>query len=118
MLDHLEVPSRDLKRSTDFYAAVLAPLGYRPTTQGELNGFGDGAGLDFFLVEGAVSAQVHFAFRAPNRELVRACWEAAKRFGAQGDGPALAPSVAPNYYYAYVTDPDGRTVEIVCREAE
>jgi hypothetical protein len=65
MIDHLEPRTRDLAASLRFHGDVLAPLGYALRVDGDAKGFGDGIGLDLFLVAGEPSDQVHFAFGAP-----------------------------------------------------
>jgi catechol 2,3-dioxygenase-like lactoylglutathione lyase family enzyme len=118
MLDHLELKTRDLDICVRFYAAVLAPLGYKLTVDGKAKGFGDGVSLDFFLVGGEPADSAHYAFRARDRATVRACFEAGRAFDALDRAPALAPHVHPNYYASYLRDPDGRLVEFTCHEAE
>ena len=118
MIDHLELHTRDLPASVRFYAAVLEPLGYRQSVDGTAKGFGDDRGPDFFLVAGEPADHAHYAFRAPSRALVRACYEKGSAFNSLERAPALAPHVHPNYYAAYLRDPDGRVVEFTCHEAE
>jgi catechol 2,3-dioxygenase-like lactoylglutathione lyase family enzyme len=39
--------------------------------------------------------------------------------GGQNEGePGLRPNFAPNYYGAYVRDPDGNKIHFVCRAAD
>lgn len=115
MLDHLEIKTPDLARTLHFYATLLAPLGYRLTVDGAAKGFGDGNRLDFFLVEGEASDDVHFAFTAPDRPAVDAIYAIGRDAGFMLDrAPALAPHIHPNYYAGYLRDPDDRLVEFVC----
>lgn len=115
MLDHLEIKTPDLPRTLHFYTTLLAPLGYQLTVDGAAKGFGDGKSLDFFLVEGEASAQVHYAFNAPDRSAVDAIYAIGRDAGFTLDRePALAPHIHPNYYAGYLRDPDDRLVEFVC----
>jgi catechol 2,3-dioxygenase-like lactoylglutathione lyase family enzyme len=118
MIDHIELRTRDLPGTVRFYAAVLEPLGYRQTIDGVAKGFSDQLGPDFFLIQGDPADHVHYAFRAPSRDVVRACYEKASALRAADRPPALAPHIHPNYFAAYVRDPDGRLVEFTCHEAE
>jgi len=118
MIDHIELRTRDLPASMRFYAAVLAPLGYTQTVDGATKGFGDVRGPDFFLIAGEPADLAHYAFRAPSRATVRACYQQGAAFNALDRAPSLAPQVHPNYYAAYLRDPDGRLVEFTCHEAE
>lgn len=86
---------------------------------GTAKGFGDHAGLDFFVVEGESSKDVHFAFQADSRATVDTIYEKGREAGHKLDRmPALAPHVHPNYYAGYLRDPDGRLVEFVCHKPE
>ena len=119
MIDHLELKTRALDRSVHFYTTVLAPLGYRLTVDGAAKGFGDGRTLDLFLVDGDPSANVHFAFTAPDRATVDAVYASGRAAGLVLDrAPALAPHIHADYYAGYLRDPDDRLVEFVCHAAE
>ena len=118
MIDHIELKTRDLSASVRFFAAVLAPLGYRQLVDANAKGFGDVGGPDFFLIEGEPTDRAHYAFRAPSRAAVRACYEQGRAFDALDRPPAPAPQVHPNYYAGYLRDPDGRLVEFTCHEPE
>jgi len=118
MIDHIELRTRDLAASVRFYAAVLEPLGYRQSVDDAAKGFGDARGPDFFLIAGEPADHAHCAFRAASRAIVRACYERGSLFNALDRAPALAPHVHPNYYAAYLRDPDGRLIEFTCHEAE
>jgi catechol 2,3-dioxygenase-like lactoylglutathione lyase family enzyme len=117
MIDHLELKTGHLAASARFYAELLAPLGYAQIVDGPAKGFGDGVSLDLFLVEGAPSENVHFAFRASDRATVDRIYAIGGEKGHNLDrAPALAPHIHPNYYAGYLRDPDGRLVEFVCHE--
>ena len=61
----------------------------------------------------------HIAFSAPNRDAVRAFFAAAVAAGAEAlHEPRLFPEYHPNYYGAFVRDPDGNNVEAVCHAPE
>ena len=118
MLDHLEIKTPDLARTLHFYATLLAPLGYRQMVDGPAKGFGDGKRLDFFLAVGEASANVHFAFTAPDRRAVDAIYGRGRNAGFTPDRePALPPHIHPNYYAGYLRDPDDRLIEFVCHAA-
>ncbi len=91
MLDHLEIQTDQIDKTQHFYAAVLAPLGYEMMRAGKGVGFGEGGRLDFFIVRGAPSANVHFAFEAPSRRMVDKIYALARDAGFALDrAPALA----------------------------
>lgn len=119
MIDHLEISTRQMAESLRFYTDALAPLGYTQQTDGAAKGFGDGQSLDLFLTEGEPSTNVHYAFAAPDRATVDRIYALAETAGHTLDRPpALAPHIHPNYYAAYLRDPDNRLIEFVCQRAE
>lgn len=119
MLDHLEVHTRRMEQCVAFYRAVLDPLGYTLVVDGAQKGFGHNGRLDFWIVEGEPSTDVHYAFAAADRTAVhQAFGRAAAHGGSQDRPPALAPHIHPHYFAGYARDPDGRLVEFVCQQAE
>ena len=119
MLDHLEIRTRKMSECIAFYSCVLKPLGYDLVVDGPSKGFGHDGRLDFWLVEGEPSVDVHYAFSAPSRALVEQAFALSPGNGATQDRPpALAPHIHPDYFAAYARDPDGRLVEFVCQTAE
>ena len=123
MIDHLGLDVGDYRRSRDFYAAALEPLGYGVKTElpAEPSGVPDRAGFGpshpvFWIAGGgAVEKPLHFAFSATNRAQVDAFYRAALGAGGRDNGaPGLRPHYHPNYYAAFVFDPDGHNIEAVC----
>jgi catechol 2,3-dioxygenase-like lactoylglutathione lyase family enzyme len=61
----------------------------------------------------------HWCFKAENRAAVDAFWRAGLAHGGVDDGPpGLRPQYHPDYYGAFLRDPDGNRVEAVCHRAE
>jgi catechol 2,3-dioxygenase-like lactoylglutathione lyase family enzyme len=119
MIDHLELQTRKMAESLRFFSDVLAALGYEQKLDGPSRGFGARGSLDFFLIDGDPSANVHFAFQADSRAAVDRAFDAGRANGHMLDrAPALMPHIHPNYYAGYLRDPEGRLVEIVCHGAE
>ncbi|HEX2297018.1 MAG TPA: VOC family protein [Pseudonocardiaceae bacterium] len=123
VLDHLGIHCADLSASAAFYDAVLAPLGgQRVLDFGEAIGFGIPPNPDFWLspqLAGEGVNELHIAFTAPDRETVRAFFAAAVDAGAEVlHEPRIWPEYHPNYYGAFVRDPDGNNVEAVCHMPE
>lgn len=123
MIDHLGIPVSDIAASRRFYEAALAPLGYKVMGE-ETNGLGNNAVLmgvdevDFVIADGEpVSDGVHHAFRAESRAAVDAFHAAALAAGGRDNGaPGIREDYHPDYYAAFVIDPDGMNVEAVCHE--
>lgn len=60
---------------------------------------------------------IHIAFRAASRALVDAFYQAAIAAGGRDNGaPGLRPHYHPDYYGAFVLDPDGHNIEAVCHD--
>ncbi|WP_454831362.1 VOC family protein [Pseudoxanthomonas wuyuanensis] len=125
MIDHMGFEVTDYARSRTFYMQVLAPLGYdvvmevtREMTGGyEGCGFGPPSRPHFWVGKGngRPSQSTHVAFVAQSRSQVDAFHAAAIATGAQDNGaPGLRPHYHPNYYGAFVIDPDGHNIEAVC----
>ena len=121
MLHHLSFGVADLARSAAFYDAALAPLGYvRVWSNDTAIGYGLPGGGDKFAIKlrGADAAApgpgFHLAFAAPSREAVAAFHRAALASGGRDQGsPGLRPHYGPDYYAAFVFDPDGYWIEAV-----
>jgi catechol 2,3-dioxygenase-like lactoylglutathione lyase family enzyme len=128
MIDHLGVSVADIAKSRNFYAIALAPLGFAVTKDfGVATGFGvkEGYGKsvdlggEFWIAGGtAQTPRVHIAFSAENRAVVDAFYQAAIAAGGRDNGgPGLRPQYHPDYYAAFVLDPDGHNIEAVCHKA-
>jgi catechol 2,3-dioxygenase-like lactoylglutathione lyase family enzyme len=123
MLDHLGIQCADLQASAAFYDAALAPLGAtRLMDFGVAIGYGVPPKPDFWLSEfdsGDGFRESHIAFTAPDRATVRAFFSAAVAAGAEVlHEPRVWPEYHPDYYGAFVRDPDGNNVEAVCHAPE
>jgi catechol 2,3-dioxygenase-like lactoylglutathione lyase family enzyme len=126
MIDHTGVVSSDFGKSKAFYSAALAPIGYRlileltaaVTGHTDVAGFGEPPKPDFWISEGSPNRPpVHIAFRVASREMVDAFYKAAMAAGGRDNGaPGVRPHYHPNYYGAFVLDPDGHNIEAVCHE--
>ena len=123
MIDHIGFPVSDYARSKAFYDKALAPLGYtlvmevqQDTNASPAAGFGSGGKPDFWIGgEGKLNKAVHIAITAKDRSAVDAFYRVALAAGAKDNGaPGLRPHYHPNYYGAFVLDPDGHNIEAVC----
>lgn len=121
MIDHVSIGVRDTHRSKRFYDAALAPLGYACLI--ELEGtLGYGRGNVAFWISAAehpvaadMESGLHFCFAAPSRDSVDGFHRAALGAGGTDNGkPGLRTDYDPNYYAAFVIDPDGYRVEAHC----
>ena len=123
MITHISIGVRDIHRSKRFYDAALEPLGYKclraaRTLLGLLGyGYGrDNIALWVVQAERPVPADeksgLHFCFTAANASAVDAFHAAALRSGGHDNGaPGLRPIYGPDYYAAFIIDPDGYRIE-------
>lgn len=123
MLDHIDFAVVEFERSRRFYEAALAPLGLTPVVvfdgaNGRHGiGFGrDGIGCLFIGGGLPVAGRLHLAFQAASRQAVTAFYQAALATGGTCHGPpGLRERYGPNYFAAFVMDPDQHVIEAVCR---
>lgn len=121
MLDHVIISVSDISASRAFYEQALAPLDYQIVMEhGDGCAFGVMQKPDFFIRQGeSVKPPVHVAFTARNREAVDAFHAAALAAGGTDHGaPGLRPDYHPDYYGAFVLDPDGHNIESVCHRPQ
>lgn len=124
MIDHTGVTVSDFQQSKAFYTRSLAPIGYAlllelpaaVTGSSDVAGFGEAQKPDFWIASGSPNAPpVHVAFRVSRRSLVDAFHRAALAAGGRDNGaPGVRAHYHPNYYGAFVLDPDGHNIEAVC----
>jgi catechol 2,3-dioxygenase-like lactoylglutathione lyase family enzyme len=123
MLAHVSIQCADFTASASFYDAVLAPLGGgRVMEVDDAIGYGVRPAPTFWIGRqqtGDGFRETHIAFQAPDRRAVRAFFQAALATGAEPlHEPQLWPQYHPDYYGAFVRDPDGNNVEAVCHSPE
>jgi catechol 2,3-dioxygenase-like lactoylglutathione lyase family enzyme len=117
MLDHVTLHVSEYRKSKQFYALALKPLGYELIMElSESGGFGKDGKPDFWIAQGsATKPPLHIAFASADRATVDAFHRAALAAGAKDNGaPGLRSHYHPNYYGAFVLDLDGNNVEAVC----
>jgi catechol 2,3-dioxygenase-like lactoylglutathione lyase family enzyme len=126
MIDHITFGVSDFARSTAFYDAAFAPLGVKRLfdvpaehTGGALcTGYGDIRPWFWLVEQDATRGKLHVALEAKTRADIDAFHAAGLAAGGTDNGaPGLRPWYDPNYYGAFVLDPDGHNIEAVCRRA-
>ena len=128
MLDHMGLSVSDIQRSKAFYSAALGAIGYEllmdfpaeVTGSTAFAGFGEPPKPDLWIGQGEPNKPaIHVAFRVDSRVAVDAFYKAALAAGGRDNGaPGLRPHYHPNYYGAFVLDPDGHNIEAVCHQPE
>jgi catechol 2,3-dioxygenase-like lactoylglutathione lyase family enzyme len=126
MFSHMTLGVTDMDRATAFYDAVLAPLGReRFFTFDAGAGYGAPQSEQVWLMapfDGNPPTAGNgsmVAFMASNRQSVRDAYNAALEHGGSDEGaPGLRPHYHDNYYGAYLRDPDGNKICVVCHTPE
>jgi len=123
MFDHLCLNINNLQKSRAFYDAAFLPLGLSSLMQYEnLVAYGRNDTPQYFLAQKSktqLEAPLHIAFSALSRADVDHFHAAALAAGGLDNGqPGIRAQYHPNYYAAYVIDPDGHNIEAVCHVAE
>jgi catechol 2,3-dioxygenase-like lactoylglutathione lyase family enzyme len=118
MFDHVSIGVRDVAKAKAFYDAALKPLGFTCLRADETSlGYGDKAvGFWILAAEQPVpddpKSGLHFCLTAPSRASVAAFHKAAMTTGGRDNGkPGVRKDYGPDYYAAYVFDPDGYRLE-------
>ena len=115
MFDHVGLKVKDSIVSARFFKAVLAPLGYVPDSSGTGFGLRDAPALWLYQSESTRGGGTHLAFLAKSRGAVDRFHREGLKAGGRSNGePGVRADYSPNYYAAFLIDPDGNNVEAVC----
>ena len=126
MYSHVTLGSNDLARSRVFYDAIMKVLGHKLLFElPKVFAYGEATGPKLFILppfdgkEARPGNGVHAAFKVESRATVDAFHAAALAHGGSDEGkPGLRPHYHPNYYGAYVRDPDGNKIQAVCHRKD
>ena len=122
MLDHVTLGVSDFEQSKTFYDRALGPLGITHLyADGERTaGYGIRPKAFFWIGwRQAPQTGAHVAFTAPDRATVDRFHQEAIAAGGRDNGaPGVRPNYHPNYYGAFVLDPDGHNIEAVCHSPQ
>ncbi|WP_024973843.1 VOC family protein [Ralstonia pickettii] len=128
MIDHTGVVVSDFEASKRFYERALGAIGLGKlrefpaavTGHTDVAGFGPLGKAEFWISaatagQGSNKPPVHVAFRVDTRADVDTFYAAALAAGGTDNGgPGVRAHYHPNYYGAFVRDPDGHNIEAVC----
>ncbi len=127
MIDHVGINVSDWGKAKAFYDAAMGAIGARllvvvpmeHTGGVHVGGYGRQK-PDFWLHEGGETGPGrHYAFTVQSRAEVDAFYRAGMAAGGRDNGaPGPRPHYHPDYYGAFVLDPDGNNVEAVCHKPE
>ena len=116
MIDHISLRVQDLSRAVEFYKAALEPLGYEVLKEFPgVTGLGAGGKPDLWIMETDETLNpTHIALNG-GRSHIHAFHAAALAAGGSDNGPpGLRVDFHPDYYAAFILDPEGNNIEVVC----
>lgn len=127
MIDHIGFQVSDYAKAKLFYEQALAPLGYALIMEVTADvkpggaaacGCGRGGKPDFWIgAEGGLARPIHVAIVVESRAEMDAFYQAALAAGGRDNGaPGIRAHYHPDYYGAFVLDPDGHNIEAVCHK--
>ena len=118
MLDHITIGVSNTEQSKKFYDRALRPLGItRLYAEDErFAGYGISPKAFFWIgLRDIPQTGAHIAFAVQDRATVDRFYEEAIAAGGKDNGrPGIRPHYHPDYYGAFVLDPDGHNIEAVC----
>jgi catechol 2,3-dioxygenase-like lactoylglutathione lyase family enzyme len=122
-IDHISYGVSDIDRALAFYSAALAPIGWTVVDEDVRPGqrsyaFGGADKVQRLWIGGPhpKGVHLHFAFGVKTRAEVDAFHAAALAAGGTEHGaPGERDYPIKPYYAAFVLDPDGNNIEVVCR---
>jgi len=126
MFSHVTLGTNDWERAKPFWAAIASALSLPLLFEHDSGiAYGEMIGEKIFIGptfdgEPATNGNgTHIAFLAKSRSVVDAFHAAALANGGKDEGkPGLRPHYHPNYYGAYVRDPDGNKLQATCHSSK
>jgi len=119
-IDHVTLPVRDYEAAKRFYAGALRPVGFAlllDWPDGRRAWFGsEGSPSSLWLAESDAAGTLEVCLGAGQPEAVDAFHAEALGAGAQSSWePGIRAEFSRDYYAARIQDPDGNSIEVVCR---
>jgi catechol 2,3-dioxygenase-like lactoylglutathione lyase family enzyme len=116
LIDHLQIVVSDLERSKRFYGAVLEVFGIPISGEGPGFFWADElvvSSIDSPAASDRLTGRTHLAFQAKDREMVERFHSTGLAAGGTDNGAPGPRPYHPDYFAAFLLDPDGNNVEAV-----
>ena len=117
IIDHFEIKVLNFKQCLEFYSSVLPPLNIEPKwSEDTAAGFGliSEQKTRFLIEKSALVSKTHIAFLALSKLSVESFHAQGVSNGYTCNGePGFRKDYAPNYFAAFLLDPDGNNIEAV-----
>ena len=118
LFDHVGIAVADRAASERFYRTFLGAIGVEPSSEGDVFLEWDDFAIGPAGPDRPATTGLHIGFRAASRAAVDAFWQAGIDAGFADDGaPGPRPQYSPDYYGAFLRDPDGNSAEAVTFDA-
>lgn len=118
-LGHIGIGVTKLKEMKIFYDAIIDFIGleYLDSSENSVRYGQDGSALLYFSTNMKPITGLHICFDVDSRKLVDDFYATALQAGGRDHGaPGVREHYSLTYYAAYVIDPEGNNIELVCRD--
>jgi predicted lactoylglutathione lyase len=122
-ISHLSFEVANFKKSLAFYLPIMKLLKFKASIEDNWAYFTAPDGFIFNISQAEKAADrtknVHLAFHAnTSKKIVDQFYELGLATGGKSNGkPGIRKNYAPDYYAAFVFDPDGHNLEVVSRHS-
>jgi predicted lactoylglutathione lyase len=114
VFDHVTIRASERGATERFYDKVLPTIGIEKRWSNDHYAEWGDFSLAAATAEQPATRRLHIAFAASSRELVDEFWRVGNEAGYRDDGaPGPRPQYSPDYYGAFLLDPDGNSAEAV-----
>lgn len=114
-IEHVSIPVSDMEKSKKFYDEAIKSLGYVPHRDyaPDAIGYLEGESTSVWLVHKDEKIMpMHVALNATSKEAVAEFHRAGLAAGGTDNGaPGFREAYGPDYYAAFLFDPDGNNIE-------
>ena len=117
MIDHISVRAQDFSRIVDFYKTALGPVGYKVLREypGAAGMAGSNGMPDLWIMQAVQpTSPTHVAISGLRSQIDQFYAAALAAGGIDNGQPGVRPDYHEHYYAAFVLDPEGNNIEVVC----